>query len=95
MKRVNITVIPDFTPSIKSISVLTRLVPIKLSNPAKMMLKTVALKTGVFLPPLNLFKRSQALCGSIISSDRLVQQIMRILSFKTVIFSGKDNSFYL
>lgn len=95
MKRVKITVIPDFTPSIKSISVLTKLVPIKLSNPAKMMLKTVALKTGVFLPPLNLFKRSQALRGSIISSDRLVQQIMRILSFKTVIFSGKDNSFYL
>ena len=50
---------------------------------------------GVFLPSLNLFKRSQALLGFIISSEKLVQQIMSILSFKTIIFSGKDNSFYL
>lgn len=50
---------------------------------------------GVFLPSLNLFKRSQALLGFMISSNKLVQQIMSILSFKTIIFSGKDNSFYL
>ena len=55
----------------------------------------IALKMGVFLPSLNLFKRSQALLGFMISSNKLVQQIMSILSFKTIIFSGKDNSFYL
>lgn len=88
-------VIPDFKPVKKFISVPTRLTPIKLTNPAIKMLSMLALKIGVFRPPLNLFKRSHAFLGSIMSSERLVQQIMRILSFKTVFFFGKDNSFYL
>lgn len=88
-------VIPDLMPCIKSISVSTKLTPIKFTRPTKRRLKTVALKMGVFLPPLNLFKCSQALLVFISSSEKLAQQIMSILSFKTVIFSGKDNSFYL
>ena len=86
---------PDFIPFRKSISVFTRLTPRKLIRPTIRILSTVALKIGVFLPPLNLFKRSHALPELIMSSDKLVQQIMRILSFKMIIFSGKDNSFYL
>ena len=88
-------VVPDLMPCIRSISVSTKLTPIKFTRPTKRRLKTVALKIGVFLPPLNLFKCSQALLVFISSSEKLAQQIMSILSFKTVIFSGKDNSFYL
>ena len=88
-------VVPDLMPCIRSISVSTKLTPIKFTRPTKRRLKTVALKMGVFLPPLNLFKCSQALLVFISSSEKLAQQIMSILSFKTVIFSGKDNSFYL
>ena len=86
---------PDFIPLRKSNSVETKLVPKQLSKPAMRILIIIALKMGVFLPSLNLFKRSQALLGFMISSNKLVQQIMSILSFKTIIFSGKDNSFYL
>lgn len=86
---------PDFIPLRKSNSVETKLVPRQLSKPAMRILIIIALKMGVFLPSLNLFKRSQALLGFMISSNKLVQQIMSILSFKTIIFSGKDNSFYL
>jgi UDP-N-acetylmuramyl pentapeptide phosphotransferase/UDP-N-acetylglucosamine-1-phosphate transferase len=87
--------VPDFIPLRKSNSVETKLVPRQLSKPAMRILIIIALKMGVFLPSLNLFKRSQALLGFMISSNKLVQQIMSILSFKTIIFSGKDNSFYL
>ena len=86
---------PDFIPLRKSNSVETKLVPRQLSKPTMRILIIIALKMGVFLPSLNLFKRSQALLGFMISSNKLVQQIMSILSFKTIIFSGKDNSFYL
>lgn len=86
---------PDFIPFRKSNSVETKLVPRQLSKPAMRILIIIALKMGVFLPSLNLFKRSQALLGFMISSNKLVQQMMSILSFKTIIFSGKDNSFYL
>ena len=86
---------PDFIPLRNSNSVETKLVPRQLSKPAMRILIIIALKMGVFLPSLNLFKRSQALLGFMISSNKLVQQIMSILSFKTIIFSGKDNSFYL
>ncbi len=88
-------VVPDLIPLRKSSSVDTKLVPRQFRRPAKRILTIIALKICVFLPSLNLFKRSQALLGFIISSDKLVQQIMSILSFKTIIFSGKDNSFYL
>ena len=86
-------VIPDFKPVKKFISVPTRLTPIKLTNPAIKMLSMLALKIGVFLPFLNLFKRSHAFLGSIMSSERLVQQIMRILSFKTIFFLAKITLF--
>ena len=88
-------VVPDLIPLRKSNSVDTKLVITQLISPAIRILIIMALKMGVFLPSLNLFKRSQALLGFMISSNKLVQQIMSILSFKTIIFSGKDNSFYL
>ena len=86
---------PDLIPLRKSISVFIRLTPRKLMRPTIRILSIVALKIGVFLPSLNLFKRSHALPELIMSSDKLVQQIISILSFKMIIFSGKDNSFYL
>ena len=86
-------VIPDLMPLKKLISSPIRLTPIKLTSPAIKILSIVALKIGVFLPPLNLFKRSHAFLGSIMSSERLVQQIMRILSFKTIFFLAKITLF--
>ena len=84
---------PDFIPVKKFISVPIRLTPMKFNSPAIKILSILALKMGVFLPPLNLFKRSHAFLGSIMSSERLVQHIMRILSFKTVFFLAKITLF--
>lgn len=86
-------VIPDFMPVKKFISDPTRLTPMKFTSPAIKILIMLALNMGVFLPPLNLFKRSHAFLGSIMSSERLVQQIIRILSFKTIFFLAKITLF--
>lgn len=61
-------VVPDLIPLRKSNSVDTKLVITQLISPAIRILIIMALKMGVFLPSLNLFKRSQAFVGFVTSS---------------------------